>query len=77
MLKNKLEIIRLEKSLSYGSEIKQNDFAKNILHVGQSQYSRWARQEVQPSLEVAFWIALQLKCKIEDLFEYTPPQKEE
>lgn len=77
MLKNKLEIFRLEQSLTCGFEIKQNDFAKNILHVGQSQYSRWARQEVQPSLELAFWIALKLKCKIEDLFEYTPPKQEE
>jgi DNA-binding XRE family transcriptional regulator len=77
MLKNKLEKYRLELSLERGIEIKQNDFAKNILHVGQSQYNRWARQEVQPSLELAFWIALQLKCKIEDLFEYTHPKQDE
>lgn len=76
MLKNKLEKKRLELSLNREKEITQLEFAKNILHVGQSQYNRWARQEVQPSLELAFWIANQLSCNIEDLFEYTPPQKE-
>lgn len=59
-----------------GSEITQLEFAKSILGVGQSQYNRWARQEVQPSLDMAFWLALKLNCKIEDLFEFTPPEKE-
>ena len=77
MLKNKLEKIRLSLSAEKGSEITQIEFAKNTLHVGQSQYNRWARQEVQPSLELAFWISTQLNCKIEDLFEYTSPKTEE
>lgn len=73
MLKNKLEKIRFKLSEAQGSEITQLEFAKKILDVGQSQYNRWARQEVQPSLDMAFWLAAKLDCKIEDLFDYTPP----
>ena len=71
MLRNKLEAFRLKMSADSGKEITQLEFSK-MLGVGQSQYSRYASQQAQPSLEVAFKLAKKLNCKIEDLFE--PPE---
>ncbi|MDF2572373.1 MAG: helix-turn-helix protein [Sporomusa sp.] len=46
----------------------QTEFAA-FLGVNKNQYSRWERQEIQPSLEWAWHIANKLNCHIEDLIE--------
>ncbi|MCX7779595.1 MAG: helix-turn-helix domain-containing protein [Negativicutes bacterium] len=62
MLKNKL------KSWRHRMEMNQTEFAA-FLGANKNQYSRWERQEIQPSLEWAWIIAKKLNCRIEDLFE--------
>lgn len=49
-------------------EMNQTEFAE-FLGVNKNQYSRWERQEIQPSLEWAYNVSLKLKCHIEDLIE--------
>jgi DNA-binding XRE family transcriptional regulator len=62
MLKNKL------KSWRHRQQMNQTEFAA-FLGVNKNQYSRWERQEIQPSLEWAWHIANKLNCHIEDLIE--------
>ena len=42
---------------------------REFLGVNKDQYSRWERQEFQPSIEWCWKIAKKLNCHIEDLFE--------
>jgi len=61
-LKNRLLEIRLKMGFK-----KAEDFAKYI-KTGQSQYSRYENQEVQPSLKKAIEISKILKMKVEEIF---------
>ncbi|MBP2643451.1 MAG: DNA-binding protein [Firmicutes bacterium] len=64
MLKNNL------KSWRHKREMNQTEFAM-FLGVNKNQYSRWERQEIQPSLEWAWNISRKLQCHIEELID--PP----
>lgn len=67
MIKNRLEIIRLEMSAAAGREITQTEFA-TLIKVGKAQYNRWARQDGQPNLERALRISRILKRPVEKVF---------
>jgi putative transcriptional regulator len=62
MLKNRLKYWRHQK------QMEKKEFSE-WLGVGQSQYSRWENQVVQPTLESAWKIAKKLQISIEQLFE--------
>jgi DNA-binding XRE family transcriptional regulator len=49
-------------------EMNQTEFAE-WLGVNKNQYSRWERQEIQPSIEWAWNIANKLNCHMEEIFE--------
>ena len=49
--------------------LKQEDLA-NILEVSRQTISSIEKEKYNPSLELAFKIALHFKCKIEDIFIY-------
>lgn len=70
MLKNKLKHFR------HKHEMNQIEFY-TFLSVNKDQYSRWERQENQPSLESAWKICKKLNCKLEDLFYEDTPDKRE
>ena len=71
MIKNRLEIIRLEMSAAAGREINQTEFSA-FLEIGQAQYNRYANQITQPSLQVAFKLSRKLNRPIEKLFDESP-----
>jgi DNA-binding XRE family transcriptional regulator len=43
-----------------------------LLNIGQSQYTRYENQTIQPSLEAAIIIAEKLNMKVEDVFYIEP-----
>ena len=65
--KNRLLQIRLQMGLDTGKNITQKDMA-DILGLERSQYSRYEKQIIQPSLDMALQIARTLNKAVEDIF---------
>lgn len=59
----------LIKELRARHNLKQEDLAK-ILEVSRQTISSIEKEKYNPSLELAFKVALHFECKIEDIFIY-------